>query len=98
MRWFRILIIFFILGKSETEHSAAYPLSIPVVSGDSVKPIQKKPERTAPASLKKADDDTPFAVDFSKKTLRLKLFGNTVDFDFKKRVFQFNKDKKGDEE
>ena len=63
--------------------------------GDSIKAKPKTAAvKSPPSQTKKANSDSPISVDFSKKTLRLNLFGNTLDIDFRKRNLEVNKDQK----
>lgn len=54
-------------------------------------PVVTKAQRK---EIKKAEQGAPVIVDMSKKTMRLKFFGNTFDFDFKNKAFDVNRDQK----
>jgi hypothetical protein len=90
-----LLLLLLFSGFSVFSSATAVTDNFP--AGDSAK-VKSKPTEVQPVNRKKKEDDAPISIDFSKKTLRFNLFGNTLDIDFKKRNMEVNKDKKEEED
>lgn len=96
MRYSWFLFFAFLFFSREPVAGASYStvIDIHLIGADSSKTtVKTTAQKPVSPNKQKAEDDTPISFDFAKKKMKLNLFGNKIDIDFKKRDMEINKNK-----